>query len=90
MVKKITLELTMDQLWLIDEALNRYRNDKWDEYCSIGKAFSAVYGGMERPDAYYDYRQMLGFKQDRASEVLSLVTKKITEEEKKDENNSTD
>lgn len=84
--RRVTLEFTIEQLWCVSEALNRYRNDKWDEYCSIGKAFHAVYRGMEYPDAYYDYRNVLESEQERASKVLRLVTKKILEEEKKDEN----
>ena len=88
--RRVTLELTMNQLWIVDEALNRYRKDKWDEYCSVGNVFHAVYRGMEYPEAYYDYRNVLESEQERASEVLSLVTKKIIEEEKKDEDNNAD
>ena len=88
--RRVTLELTMDQLWIIDEALNRYKKDKWDEYCSVGNVFHAVYRGMEYPDAYYDYRNVLESEQERASKVLRLITKKIIEEEKKDEDNNTD
>lgn len=88
--RRVTLELTMDQLWIVNAALGRYENSEYDEYAKTDDVLFAIFHAKEFPEEAYAYREKLIEKAKAAEAVAKLVTQKIIEEEKKDEDDNTD
>lgn len=88
--RRVTLEFTIEQLWLIYWAASIYQHTKWDEVGQLDTTMFAVFKDEPFPDAVYAHRDKLVEFADSVQEIQDIVMAKISEEEKKDEDNNTD
>lgn len=84
--RRVTLEFTIEQLWLINWATSIYQHTKWNEIQQLDNTMFAVFKEEPFPDAVYAQRNKLVEFADSVQEIQDMVMGKIIEEEKKDEN----
>lgn len=88
--RRVTLEFTIEQLWLINWAASLYQHTKWNEIQQLDNTMFAVFKEEPFPNAVYAQRDKLVEFADSVQEIQNIVMGKIIEEEKKDEDDNTD
>ena len=88
--RRVTLEFTIEQLWLINWAASLYQHTKWNEIQQLDNTMFAVFEKEPFPDAVYTRRDKLVEFTNSVQEIQDIVMGKIIEEEKRDEDNNTD
>lgn len=88
--RRVTLEFTIEQLWLINWAASVYQHTKWNEIRQLDNTMFAVFEKEPFPDAVYAHRAKLVEFADSVQEIQDIVMAKISEEEKKDEDDNAD
>jgi hypothetical protein len=88
--RRVTLEFTIEQLWLINWAASLYQHTKWNEIRQLDNTMFAVFKEEPFPDAVYAQRSKLVKFADEVERIQDIVMEKIIEDEKKDEDDNTD
>ena len=87
--RRVTLEFTIEQLWLIYWAASVYEHSKWNEVGQLDNTMFAVFKDEPFPDAVYAHRDKLVEYADAIQEIQDIVMEKISEEERKGEEDNT-
>ena len=87
--RRVTLEFTIEQLWLINWAASLYQHTKWNEIRQLDNTMFAVFKEEPFPDAVYAQRSKMVEFTDKVQRIQDIVMEKISEE-KRDENDNAD
>jgi hypothetical protein len=88
--RRVTLEFTIEQLWLINWAAGFYQHTKWNEIQQLDNTMFAVFEKEPFPETVYAHRDKLVKYTDAIQEIQNTVMAKIIEEEKRNEDDNAD